>query len=345
MHGAVDIEPRPVVAHQKAYAVVRCSRQGDHDLAGAGVADRVVQGLLGHAQHDRLVGEREGRWSVLGVGQAGAVGARGPVEDLHLFAQHGREAVLGQAGGPQLEDGGLQLLGGLAGQGRHLAQERAGGLGVAVEQQVGRLGGEPQAEQPLSDRVVKVVGYAGAFLGDGQLATAGVEPRVGQSDRRVSGQDFDQLLVAGGEAARLVGQVERAEDLVAADHGHAEERGQHRVGGGPPAEARIGPDVVEALGDRLAQHDGQEAVLAGQGADRGLLLGAHAGDDELGERTAVVGDAERGVVGACQLAGRVDDRLQHLGDGELVADRQHRRRQAARRAQFVHALTIVARAA
>jgi hypothetical protein len=237
----------------------------------------------------------------------------------------------------------VQLLGGLAGQGRDLGQAGARGGGITVDQQVGGLRGQAQTEQPLGHRVVQVVGDAGAFLGDRQLTAAGVEPGVGQSDRGMGGQDADQLFVVRGEAAGLVGQVERSEDIVAADDGHAEERLQDGMGGGPPAEARVGADVVEALGRGLAQHHGQEAVLAGERADRGLLLGVEARDQELGEGAVVVGDAEGGVFGAGELAGRVDDRLQHLGDGEPAADRQHRRRQAAGRAQFVHVPTIVGR--
>jgi hypothetical protein len=193
---------------------------------------------------------------------------------------------------------------------------------------------------------VQVVRDAGALLGDGQLAVARVEPGVGQRDRGVRGENPDQLLVGVGEAARLVRQVERPEDLAAAHDRHAQERLQHRMRGRPPAEPRVGPDVGEPLRMAVAQHHREEAVLAWQWTDRRAHLVADPGHHELRERPVVVGHAKRRILRADQLAGRVDDGLQHLGHGDLVADRQHRRGEAADRTQILalrpgHTPTIV----
>ena len=92
---------------------------------------------------------------------------------------------------------------------------------VAVDQRRGGVGGQPQAEQLLRHRVVQLAGDPVALLHDGQLPAALVEPGVDQRDRGVRGEQPQQFLVVGGEAARraLVGEEERAEDLVAVQIG------------------------------------------------------------------------------------------------------------------------------
>src|SRR5690606_28306536 len=156
--------------------------QGDVDPVGLRVAQGVVQGLLGDAQHGLLLGGGQGPHAVAGEGHAGAVGA---VEDLHLGAEGGDESVLVQGGGAQLDDGGAQFVGGLGGEDGHLLEFALGAGGVAVDEAGGGLGGQAQGEQFLADGVVELVGQPGAFLGDGQFAAAFVEAGVGEGDRRV----------------------------------------------------------------------------------------------------------------------------------------------------------------
>ena len=76
-------------------------------------------------------------------------------------------------------------------------------------------------------------------------------------------------------------------------------------------------------------------MLPGQRADRGAHLVADPGHHELGERPVVVGDAERRKLRADQLTSRIHNGLQHLGDGQLVADRQHGLGEATRRAELI----------
>ena len=221
-------------------------------LVGARVAQRVVQGLLGDAQQRLLLGGGQGAYAAAVEGDARGVGA---VEDLDLGAQRGDQAVLVERGGAQLDDGGAQFVGGLGGQRGDLLELALGAGRVAVDEGGGGLGGQPQGEELLADGVVQFVGEPGALLGDGELAAALVQPGVGEGDRRVLGEDRQQFLVLLGEAAAalrlgapLVGEEERADDLVAVPDRQAEEVGHVGVGGGPALEAGVLADVGEALG-------------------------------------------------------------------------------------------------
>ncbi|MGX1253619.1 hypothetical protein RKD48_006130 [Streptomyces ambofaciens] len=213
------------------------------------------------------------------------------------------------------------------------------------------LGGQAQREQLLAHRVVQLVGEAGAFLGDGQLAAALVQARVGEGDRGVLGEDAEQFLVVLREAAgalgfrtALVGQEQGPEHLVAVADRQAQEVDQVGMGGGPAAEAGVLADVAQTLGGGLLEHGGEDAVLARQGADGLPLLVADAVDHELGEAAVVVGDAEGGVLRVEQLAGRGDDRLEDVAYLEVPAHGQQRgtHRGEAGPGAVTHVLTVPA---
>ena len=141
-------------------------------------------------------------------------------------------------------------------------------------------------------------------------------------ERISSSRSVNPRLVRGG--GDLVGREDDAEDPVAVAHRHPEEVRHPRMGGRPALEPRVLADIREpfrlALGEQHAQHP----VPAGQRAD-GLLLGrADPVHHELGERIALVGHAERGVARADQRPRRPHDHLQHVADGHLPGDRQHR---------------------
>ncbi len=314
----------------------------------AGVAQRVVQGLLGDAEHGLLLGRGQRAETAAGEGDARGVGA---VEDLDLGAQGGDQPVLVQGCGAQLDDRCPEFVGGLGGEHGHLLEFALGTGGVAVHKGGGGLCGEAEGEELLGDRVVQLVGEAGAFLRDGQLAAALVEAGVGEGDGRVLGEDGEQLLVLLGEAATavllgavLVREEQGADDLVVVADGQAEEVGHVGVGRGPALEAGVFADVGQALGLRLVQHRGEDAVLARERAD-GLPLGvADAVDHELGEAAVVVGDAEGGVLRVEQLAGRGDDRLEDVAHFEVPAHGQQRgtHRREAGPWTLTHVLTVPA---
>ncbi len=114
------------------------------------------------------------------------------------------------------------------------------------------------------------------------------------------------------------------------------------MGGGPALEAGVRADVGEALRGGLAEHGGEDAVLARERAD-GLPLGvADAVDDELGEAPVVVGDTQGRVLGVEQLAGGGDDRLQDVAHLQVPAHGQQRgaHRGQARRGSGTHDLTV-----
>ena len=72
------------------------------------------------------------------------------------------------------------------------------------------------------------------------------------------------------------------------------------------------------------EHRAEHPVRARQRAQARDQLVAHAGDEEAAEAAVAVGDAERGVARAGQLARAVDEPLQHVVDRALRRDGQHR---------------------
>lgn len=220
------VETRAVVGDAQPGALA-VPGQRDVDLPRVGVTQRVVQGLLGHPQHRPLLGGGQRPYAVAGEGDLGGVG---PVEHLHLRPQRRHEAVLVEGRGAQFHDGGAQLVGGLGGEEGDLLELVLGPVGVAVHQGRGRLGGQPQREELLGDRVVQLMGEPGPLPGDGELAAALVEAGVGQGDGGVLGQDGQQLLVLGGETAAalglgasFVGEEYRAENFIAIGNGKTQE--------------------------------------------------------------------------------------------------------------------------
>lgn len=85
-------------------------------------------------------------------------------------------------------------------------------------------------------------------------------------------------------------------------------------------------------------------MLSGQRADGLPLLVADTVDDELGEAAVVVGDAQGGVLGVQQLAGRGDDRLQDVAHFEMPAHGEQRGAHGGetRRWAMAHGLTVPA---
>jgi hypothetical protein len=79
-------------------------------------------------------------------------------------------------------------------------------------------------------------------------------------------------------------------------------------------------------------------MLAGQRADRLALGVGDAVDQELGERALIVGDAQGGVLAVDEFPRGDDDGLQHLADGQVPGDREHRRTQRIERALLIDAV-------
>jgi hypothetical protein len=255
----------------------------------------------------------------------------GQVQQLGLLAQCGAEPVAGQVGRAQAHHDGAQLVGRLGGELPHGGQVRLGGAGVAGHQGGRRLGRQAQAEQLLGHRVVQLAGDPVAFLHDGQLPAALVQPRVDQRDRRVRRQDAQQLLVVGGEPTRcvFVGQEQLTEDGLTLHNGHPDEAGHDRVRRGPPTELGMGPDVGQPHRPRVAQHHPEQAVLAGERPDRGPLLVGDPLGHELGEAAVVARHAQRGVAGVEQPPGARHDRRQHVPGRPARRHGQHGRAQVA----------------
>ncbi len=158
------------------------------------MADRVLQRLLRDPEQLVVAVALVRRHAVeleLDLGRAGLDAA----QHLDVLAQRRREPVALELGRAQLEDQVAQLLEQLQ---RELPQPvdlLAGALDVDVQQRARRLGREREGEELLRDRVVQLERQAVALVEDRELAAALVQPGVRDRDRRVRGQQLDQLLV------------------------------------------------------------------------------------------------------------------------------------------------------
>ena len=97
-----------------------------------------------------------------------------------------------------------------------------------------------------------------------------------------------------------------------------------RVRGRPALEPGVLADIREPFRLALVEQHGEHPVPPRQRADRRPLGVADPVHHELGERVALIGHAERGVARADQGPGRAHDHLQHVADGHLPGDGQHR---------------------
>ena len=292
-------------------------------MARVGVLDRVLERLLGDAEHlevarricRRLVLDRELDLE--------------PFEAAHepdVLAERPAEPVEREVDRPELEHERAQLLERVLRQGLQPLDLIARRGRIAVEQRPGRLGAEDEAEQLLAHRVVELEREAVALGDDGELARLLLEARVRDRDRRMRGEQPDQVVVLVAEVGRreLLGEVEGADHAVRGDDRDAEERPHVGMRLGPPA-AELGMlvDVVRAVRRLRVEHRAEHAVLAGQRAERGDQLVVHARGEEAAEATLAVGQPERGEAGAGEHAGAVDEPLQDLVDREPRRDREH----------------------
>jgi hypothetical protein len=83
-------------------------------------------------------------------------------------------------------------------------------------------------------------------------------------------------------------------------------------------------DVAGAERLRRLEHRAEHPVRSRKRAERRDQLLAHPRGEELAEAAVVIGDAECRVARAGKRASVVHEALEHLLDGELGADRQHR---------------------
>ena len=97
--------------------------------------------------------------------------------------------------------------------------------------------------------------------------------------------------------------------------------------------ARLARDLHDAVSQKLFSirvKARAASVLAGQRAERLAPPLRDAVHHELCERAAVVGHAQRRVPGPGQGTDRAHDHLEHVTDGQLPGDRQHRRADPAK---------------
>ncbi len=105
----------------------------------------------------------------------------------------------------------------------------------------------------------------------------------------------------------------------------AEEAVHRRVVRREAVATRVDRDVGDPERLVLADDQAEEAMAAGQGADRRPRRRAHAGRDEALDDAVLVDDAQRGVARPDERPDLVDDDLQDLVDGDQPGDRAGRR--------------------
>ena len=266
MPSAAGSKPTPSSSISSSEPVA-VAAEHDRDVARVGVLDRVLERLLGDAEHLE-VARRIGRRLVLDRELD-----LEPFEAAHqpdVLAERPAEPVEREVERPELEHERAQLL-------ERVLRERLQPLDlvarrgrIAVEQRPGRLGAEDEAEQLLAHRVVELEREAVALGDDGELARLLLEARVRDRDRRVRGEQPDQVVVLVAEVGRveLLGEVEGADHAVRGDDRDAEERPHVGMRLGPPAaELGVLVDVVRAVRRLRVEHRAEHAVLAGQRAE------------------------------------------------------------------------------
>ena len=320
--GAVEVEADAVVSDLE-HQDVSVAPQAHRDVVGVGVPQCVLQRLLRDAKHLAVAGGVGGQVVVdlnrdLALLQAAA--------HFHVLAQRAREAVALEIGRPQLEHERAQLFQRLLCAGLEPGHLLARRRRVALEQRRGGLRVQHEAEQLLTDGVVQIEREPVALGDHRKLAALLVQAGVRDRDRRVSRQQLEHLDVLVSEVRRadLLRHVEGADHTLGRDDRHAEEGAHVGVVLRPPA-AKAGMLVDVARPVRLPrlQHRAEHTVLTRQRPERGDQLGAHPGGEEATEPALPVGKPQRSEARACQLAGGVDEPLQHLVDRKLGTNREH----------------------
>ena len=180
---------------------------------------------------------RDSRWSS-GTGRASAdepdLKPADALRPRHLGAQRRleRAAVERRRGEPEQRQPGLDER--LAGDRARLPQMVVGARPAPADPRGRAVDVHPHADQPLRERVVQLGEHAVALgrdgLGPGALLGRLVHPGVGQRDRRVLGEQPQQVGVVRPERAPLVPAEDDAgaDDAAAPFERHADHAAQRR---------------------------------------------------------------------------------------------------------------------
>ena len=158
-----------------------------------------------------------------------------------------------------------------------------------------------------------------ALLQDGNPLRLPVQPRVLDRDRGLGCERRHGLLVLARELgeALLLGEVEVAEGLATPEDGRTEKAPHRRVVGRKADRGRVLLDVAQTQSVWLALEESEESKPVRQRSDQRAFLRRDARGDELLHGAGRVEHAERGVLGARDVAGLVDHALQHGSAVEL----------------------------
>src|ERR687886_2175374 len=209
---ALRVEPGAVVLDGDDEPAALAARRDAHVLR-RGMLERVA---------DRLLRDPEDLPLELGVNLDAVerkldVDAVHPPQDVDVLLERDGEPVGDDVARPELEDQRAHLVHRGADELAHLDELLLRALGLGVDEERGRVGGERDAEERLVDGVVELAREPVPLFDDGELAAPLVQARVLDRDRRVPGERLDQLLVGvveeGAALALLVGEVEGADHL------------------------------------------------------------------------------------------------------------------------------------
>src|SRR5438105_3954450 len=317
------VEADAVVLHGHDQALAG-GAQPHVDVLGVAVLERVRRRLLRDAE-DLALDIDAGRTPSRSVDlELDLVPVDAP-EHVDVLLERDGKAVRRDVRRAQLEDQRAHLCHRRADELADLHQLLLGTLRIRLDEQCGRVGGERDAEEGLVDGVVELACEPVPLLDHRELTAPLVEPRVVDRDCGMGGERLDQLEVGVAEdrAARalLVGEIEGADHVALRSDRNAEERAHVRVLVGPAFEAFVLLDVREAVALGRLEHRAEQPMLARKLADGVVLLLRHSRRDEVREPALAVGNADRRVARAGELARRVGELLEHGLEAVLGRDR------------------------
>ena len=149
-------------------------------------------------------------------------------------------------------------------------------------------------------------------------------------------QSPDQPFVVGGEAARLLGEVEVAEHLATHPHRHPEQGVHRRMVIGEPHRRGMSGEIGQPQHPGILDQQPEHPVALRQRTDLGDLLRGQThlveADQPRTRRARPLGSqhAEGAVRGAGQIAGARDDAGEQVAQLQVAGQPQHRVQQRAR---------------
>ena len=294
------VEADAVVVDASARGGRRAQRSRDLDVLGVGVAQRVVQRLLGDAEDVAVASRRRrgGRRRPSSVDRRGRCTRRSTSTCLRSVAARPSSLQRRRA---QLEDERAQLLHRRRAPARWTRCE----LARARPRRRGRAASRAASAASTTPKSFCVTASCSSRASRLRSSTT-LSSRLRSCRRAFSiasaacaaNISMSCLVVVGERLrARLVGEVEGADDAAARDDRHAEERASSSGARAATSRGSAGPGGCRPCGTARVglEHRAEQPVRARQRADRRDQRVAHARGDEALEAALAVGHPDRRV--------------------------------------------------